>query len=81
MVEFVTLTVPYRFWAYHLRNLDLKNRGTVALNRTVFALFGKKNKKRYGTVNGGDPFKRYAPEEKLRYGTVRMTNCGRTIVF
>ena len=26
-----------------------------------------------GTVNG-DPLKRYAPEEKLRYGTVRVTN-------
>ena len=33
------------------------------------ALFGK-NKKRYDTVNG-DPLKPYAPEEKIRYGTVR----------
>ncbi len=33
-----------------------------------FLLFGKKIK-RYGTVNG-DSLKRYALEEKLRYGTV-----------
>ena len=39
--EFVTLTgpyrtVPFRFVAYHFRDLDLKNRGTVAKTRTVF---------------------------------------------
>ncbi len=32
--------------------------------------FSEKKKKGYGTVNG-DPLKRYAPEKKIRYGTVR----------
>ena len=28
-------TLPYRFGTYHFRDLDLKNHGTVAKNRTV----------------------------------------------
>ena len=40
--------------------------------------FSEKNKKRYGTVNG-DPLKRYAPEEKLRYG--QGDQFGRTTVY
>ena len=59
---------------------------TVPKRKTVFKLqwygsrFGTKN--RYGTVSG-DPFKRYAPEEKLRYVTVRYgqgDKFGRTTV-
>ena len=49
-----------------------------AFERTRF--WKKKNRKRYGTVNG-DPLKRYAPEEKLRYGTVRVTNSNALLYF
>ena len=38
----------------------------------------EKNKKRYGTVNG-DSLKRYAPEEKIRYG--QGDKFGRTTVL